>query len=41
MEEDTKALAVNTCIKIVRECNPMKREMNMMDEELDKYLLLN
>ena len=41
MEEDARALAVDTRIKILRERDRLKKESNMTEEQLDKYLPLD
>ena len=41
MEEDARALAIDTKIKILRKCDRLKKESNMTEEQLDKYLPLD
>ena len=40
MKEDAKALAIDTRIKIIRERARLKNELDMSDEDLDRYLPL-
>ena len=41
MEEDARSLAMDTRIKVLRECDRLKNKRGMFDENLDRYLPLD